>query len=316
MLNLFYMDNYIVVGIDGTGSKTWLNGSKTNSHTYSFIQDFKGGAVDGISKQWFHGTSDNIADRESEQIIQNALDFILKSLRLKFPHKGISKNVALEMFDVSSCKRSEYYSGVSKDYEYSNNSIAVRNVATVVSDGSKQVLTTNDVKIILIGHSRGALATTVLAKMLSPIVKVYFMGMYDSVDRNNCLDSTTIENVKYVYHALRSPEINSRSMFGNSSTMVSSSVDEYIPKSFLTSHGGIGGDFVSNPKEVGFGGDNSCVPQPAKKYITTRAGTIEVDNTHPLTKKFNLPIDEICKQGRNAANEFVRNGAREKGLPI
>ena len=154
------MDNYILVGIDGTGSRTWLNAEKSNSHTYKFVQDFKGGAVNGITKQWYNGTSDNVIDRESEEIIQKALDFIIGSLKLKFPNKGISKNSAFEMFDVSSCKRTEYYSGRSGSNEYNSYNIPIKNVATVVTDSKKQLLTTNDVKIILVGHSRGAMATT------------------------------------------------------------------------------------------------------------------------------------------------------------
>jgi hypothetical protein len=311
------MDNYIVVGIDGTGSKGWMQTNGRNSHTYKFVEDFKGGTADGISKKWFHGTSDNLLDRESDRIVQQALDFIIEILQRKFPQKKISKTSALELFDMSSCKQSEYYMEMKRKHNnYGSNNLPYRSVKTVVSDSNKQILTTEEIRIVLVGHSRGAMATTVLAKMLSPIVKVYFMGMYDSVDKNDCLDSTVLENVKYVFHAIRSKEVNSRNFFGNSSTVKSSSVDEYIPKEFFTSHGGVGGDPVTNPKKSSITGDSSCIPQPTELYVVSEYGTTVIDNTNLLSRRFNKSIDDICIQGRDEANAFIRNAAKSKGLPI
>jgi hypothetical protein len=311
---------YIVLGIDGTSSREWLLPDGSNSHTYKFIQDFRGETTDGINKQWYHGTSEVVFDGESERIVQQGLDFLMGSLRRKFPNMSINNLRSLEMFDVNSCKQSEYYSNAQREYgnyytigsTFNQLKIPVR-----VSDVKKhQPLTTNDVKIVLIGHSRGCLATTVLAKMLSPIVQVYFMGLYDSVDRNGCLDSTTIENVKHVYHALRSDEMNSRGSFGHSSTRFASDVN-YIQKSFYTSHGGVGGDYVSDPTKATITGDSSCIPQPEERIINIgEGGTITIDNTHPLSRRFGKPINEICEDGKKAADAFVRAGARERGLPI
>jgi hypothetical protein len=310
---------YIVVGIDGTSSREWMKKDGSNSHTYKFVEDFKGATVDGITKQWFHGTSQVVIDGESEKIVQDALNFIMKSLKLKFPSMSINNMTAMEMFDVNTCKQSEYYNNMQRahgNYYTIGSTFNQLKIPVRVSDVKKhQSLTTNDVKIILVGHSRGCLATTVLAKMLSPIVQVYFMGLYDSVDRNACFDSTTIENVKYVYHAMRSDEMHSRGTFGHSSTKHASDVD-YTSKSFYTSHGGSGGDYVSDPKRATITGDSSCIPQPTERTIYSDGMEIVIDNTHPLSRRFGKPINEICEDGKKSANAFVRAGARERGLPI
>jgi hypothetical protein len=311
---------YIVVGIDGTSSREWMKKDGSNSHTYKFVEDFKGATVDGITKQWFHGTSQVVIDGESEKIVQDALNFIMKSLKLKFPSISINNMTPMEMFDVNTCKQSEYYNNMQRahgNYYTIGSTFNQLKIPVRVSDVKKhQSLTTNDVKIILVGHSRGCLATTVLAKMLSPIVQVYFMGLYDSVDRNACFDSTTIENVKYVYHAMRSDEIHSRGTFGHSSTKHASDVD-YVSKSFYTSHGGVGGDFISDPKRATLTGDSSCIPQPNEITISSSDGYSQViDNTHPLTRRFGKPINDICDDGKKSADTFVRAGARERGLPI
>jgi hypothetical protein len=310
---------YIIVGIDGTSSEEWMKKDGSNSHTYKFIQDFKGNTTYGINKLWKHGTSEVVIDGQTERIVQEALDFLIKSLKLKFPNMSINNMRPMEMFDVNSCKQSEYYNNMQRDhgnYYTIGSTFNQLKIPVRVNDAKKhQSLTINDVKIVLIGHSRGCLATTVLAKMLSPIVQVYFMGLYDSVDRNGCLDSTTIENVKYVYHAMRSDEMGSRGTFGHSSTKHASDVN-YTSKSFYTSHGGSGGDYVSDPKKATITGDSSCIPQPSEKTIFIDGMASVIDNTHPLSRRFGKPINEICEDGKKAADAFVRTGARERGLPI
>jgi hypothetical protein len=315
--NLRNVSDYIVVGIDGTSSREWLRPDGSNSHTYQFIQDFKGNTVTGVNKQWFHGTSDVVMDNESTAIVQQALDFITRSLRRKFPALSINKMRPLEMFDVNSCKQAAYYNELSYESNYYGNENAEVKIPAKVSDSIKhQNLTTEDVKIVLVGHSRGCLAVATLAKMLSPIVQVYFMGLYDSVDRNRCFDSTILENVKYVYHAVRNDEMNSRSTFGHSSTKYAGAV-VYTQKSFYTSHGGMGGDYISDPKRDSIAGDKSCIPQPKEITVYSPDGYAQtIDNTHPLTRRFGKPINEICENGKKAADLFIRNGARERALPL
>ncbi len=307
---------YIIVGIDGTSSREWMKPDGSNSHTNKFLRDFKGSTTTGINKQWYHGTSDVVLDRESATIIQQALNFITTCLRRKFPEKSLNRMRPLEMFDVNTCKQSEYYNQMQHGQSYAFGTSELKIPVRVAHAAKHQSLTTNDIKIILIGHSRGCMATTILAKMLSPIVKVYFMGLYDSVDKNICFDSTLIENVQYVYHAIRNNEVRSRGIFGHSSITHSSDV-VYVQKSFYTSHGGIGGDYVKDPKKASAFGDSSCIPQPEQIKIYSSDGDYRiVNNIHPLTKRFGKPINEICEDGRTSADAFIRNGARERGLPL
>jgi hypothetical protein len=308
---------YIVVGIDGTSSVEWMRKDGSNSHTHKFIQDFKGSTTYGINKQWYHGTSEVVFDGQSAGIVQTALDFIVSALRRKFPSLPVNRLQPFEMFDVNSCKQSEYYNQITNEGSYFANAHTKLKLPVRVDAAAKhQSLTISDVRIVLIGHSRGAMATTVLAKMLSPIVKVYFMGLYDSVDRNQCLDSTVIENVQYAYHAMRSDEMGSRSTFGHSSTKAGAGV-QLEAKIFYTSHGGLGGDYVSDPKKATITGDSSCIPQPAQKIVYTGGGDSHiVDNTHALSKIFGKPINEICEDGKRSADAYIRDSAKEKGLPL
>jgi hypothetical protein len=320
---------YIIVGIDGTDSGTgsndgWMKADGSNSHTFKFIQEFKGGTTYDINKLWKAGTSNTasevVSDGETTKIVQEGLDFIMRALKQKFPSMSINNMKPLEMFDVSVCKQSEYYNST-RQQDSGNNGFGsnyYKDKIPVKVDAAKkhQSLTVKDVKIILIGHSRGCLATKTLAKMLSPIVQVYFMGLYDSVDKNFCLGGGIIENVKYVYHAMRSDKVGSRTSFGHSSTQYASDVT-YTSKSFYTSHGGIGGDHVTDPKRISILGDNSCIPQPTEKIINLGDGmTTVIDNTNPLSRLLGKPINEICEDGKKAADAFVRAGARERGLPI
>jgi hypothetical protein len=138
--------------------------------------------------------------------------------------------------------------------------------------------------------------------------------LYDSVDREPCLDGTTIENVKIVFHARRNPEIGSRWSFGNTSTQ--HRVDHYEESFFYTSHGGIGGDFVADARKVGMFGDSSCTARPDTRMVNTPEGPVAIDNRHPLTRKLGKPIEQICAEGRDNADAFIRNGAKRYGLPL
>ena len=221
------------------------------------------------------------------------------------------------MFDVNSCQQSAYYAEQRNDFGYydttsQNVQIPVKINAAMLQH---QALSMDDIKIVLVGHSRGGLAATVLAKMLSPVVRVYFLGLYDSVSRQPCLDGGTVENVQHVFHAMRDPETGSRPSFGNTSTQYSRGTDYYQQK-FTTSHGGIGGDYVSDPKRTSFGSDTACLVRPDFVEVQTHYGTTLVDNRAALTKKLHRPIEEICDDGSKKADLYIREGARRMGLPL
>lgn len=276
----------------------------------------------GVDKLYLDGPSEVVEGRDSEPILQKALDFVSRRLQALFPNQMTVMGHAihpLDMFDVNTCTRAEYYTEQNQGGEYGlmpmlqqgTLRMPVQVNATMLAH---QVLSTDQVRIVLVGHSRGGLVATVLAHMLSPIVRVYFLGLYDAVGREPCLDGSTIDNVKIVFHARRSPDVGSRGTFGNTATM--HRVEHYEESFFYTSHGGIGGDFVADPKAVGFFGDSSCTMRPDTRVINTKGGPVTVDNRAPLTKRFGKPIEQICAEGRDEADAFIRNGARRFGLPI
>jgi pimeloyl-ACP methyl ester carboxylesterase len=306
---------YIVVGIDGTGSSAWMKADGSNSHTFRFVQDFQYGAY-GVDRKWFHGPSDTMRGLQTEPILQSALQFVTRRLYQLFPHIK-DKHGPLEMFDVNTCRQMEYY----RQHTYTTGSGVYYDTANLRRPKkardftqARQPLSMNDVRVVIVGHSRGGLAATVLAKMLSPIVKVYFLGLYDAVDRQPCLDGMVVENVHVVYHARRNADMSSRWYFSNTSVQYKTDITPH-EKFFYTTHGGIGGDFNADHTKVTWDGDASCVPY-GREMIMVRGGPIVIDRTHPVAKKHGRPINLICEDGKQGANRFIREGARLYGLPI
>lgn len=306
---------YIVVGIDGTGSSAWMKPDGSNSHTHRFIKDFHYGTY-GVDRMWFHGPSDTLRGMQTEPILQSALQFVVRRLYQLFPHLR-NGHKPLDMFDVNTCRQIQYYRQHTHATEhgvyYDTANLRQPKRAADFAQG-RQPLSVNDVRVVIVGHSRGGLAATVLAKMLSPIVKVYFLGLYDAVDRQPCLDGMVVENVHAVYHARRKADMNSRSYFSN--TSVQYKTDKEPQEGFFyTTHGGIGGDFEEDRNKIAWNSDATCVPY-GKEWVSTPRGAVQVDRTHPVAKKYGRPINLICEDGKQAANRFIREGARLYGLPI
>jgi hypothetical protein len=303
---------YLVVGIDGTGSRTWMNKDGSNSSTYKFIHDVHYGSME-IDRRWYNGPSNTITGSDSEPILQEALDFIYHRLATLFPVIGAGKIKPMQMFDVNSCMQNQEQTtrNMMESHGYYR---APRTPLTVTSQMlASQPLTTDDIRIVLIGHSRGGLVVTELARMLSPIVRVYFMGLYDSVDREGCLDGMSVENVKYVAHARRNPEVHSRTYFGNTSLKYIG-VDHAEERFFYTSHGGIGGSFITQPNEVSTFGDSSCLPTISTH--TEDGETLELVNNPKLVAKLGKPMDQVCADGSRNADLFIREQARKYGIPV
>jgi len=297
---------YIVVGIDGTGSREWMAADGSNSSTFRFIRDVHYGAMD-IDRRWYHGPSNVVTGSDSEPVLMQALDFIYQRIGALFPTVRTRAIKPLEMFDVNSCMQNQERAEANQGYGVARLPVTVTQPML-----QSQPLTTDDVRIILIGHSRGGLVTTALARMLSPVVPVYFMGLYDSVDREGCLDGMNVVNVKYVAHARRHPDVKSRTYFGNTSLNYAG-VLKYNERFFHTSHGGIGGSFITNKKEVSTFGDSSCLATITQQ---TRAGAIELTNNPALVKKMGKKMDEICTDGSQEADKFIRAEAQKWGIPI
>lgn len=304
---------YIVVGVDGTGSASWMKADGSNSHTYQFIRDVQYGSLQ-IDRRWFNGPSNKVTGSDSEQILQQSLDFIYHRLESLFPAFRKRSIKPLEMFDVNSCQQNTAYRESSMLAEHGLYE-PVRLPTRIDSNMLQhQPLHINDVRIVLIGHSRGGLVITNLARMLSPVIRVFFMGLYDSVDRQPCLDGMKVENVKYVAHARRHPDVQSRGSFSNTS-LTYIGVDHTEERFFYTSHGGINGSFITQGKEVGFMGDSSCVPTVLQSR--GRAGGVqEVINNLPLTQKLGKRMDQVCIDGSRDADLFIREQARKYGVPV
>lgn len=302
---------YLVVGIDGTGSREWMNKDGSNSSTYKFIRDVHYGSID-IDRRWYHGPSNVVTGSDSEPILQQALDFIYQRISTLFPAIHDRSVKPLAMFDVNSCMQNQERT-TRQAMEGRGYQVPARQPVVVTKNMlDNQPLTTDDIRVVLIGHSRGGLVVTALARMLSPLVRVYFMGLYDSVDREGCLDGMTVENVRYVAHARRHPDVKSRTYFGNTSLKYVG-VEQKEERFFYTSHGGIGGSFVTNPKEISTFGDSSCV---ATITAQTEDGTIELVNNPVLVKKFGKKMDQVCAEGSQEADQFIRAQAQKYGIPI
>ena len=309
---------YIVVGIDGTGSRQWRKADGRNSSVFKFVRDFHYGTY-GVDKIFFDGPSDVTYGIESEPILQHALDFVNHRLQQLFPQLAQRNVHPLSMFDVNSFMQSNERAradfAAENGGQFFGTSTARVPVQVTAQMLSHQTLSTNQVRIVIIGHSRGGLVANVLARMLSPVVKVYFLGLYDAVDRQPNLDGGIVENVKYVYHARRNPEVGSRWYFNNTATVYHTE-EPPQEKFFYSSHGGIGGSLTPGEFDRGFFSDQSCVPQPPTRVVVTRGGAVIIPNINPLTRRFGKPIDQICIEGGQQADAFIRDGARRAGLPI
>lgn len=302
---------YIVVGIDGTGSREWISKDGSNSSTFRFVRDVHFGAMD-IDRRWFHGPSNVVTGSDTGPILQQALDFIYNRISTLYPTIRNRQIKPLEMFDVNSCMQSRERTTqnmMESHGYYQTPRIPVTNIQQLLNN---QPLTTDDVRVVLIGHSRGGLATTALARMLSPLVRVYFMGLLDSVDREGCLDGMNVENVKYVAHARRHPDVGSRTYFGNTSLKYIG-VTEHEERFFYTSHGGIGGSYIIKKNEVSRFGDSSCVPAITVPVDDTE---VEVVNNPVLVSKFKKKMDQICIDGSRDADLFIRQQAKKYGVPV
>ena len=182
----------------------------------------------------------------------------------------------------------------------------------------------NQLRIVLVGHSRGGFIAMNVAKQMP--LPVYFLGLYDAVKRaftnGNIIagvvtggpiipvmgllgssaydwlsNAERVSNVQFTYHALRDPEVNSRPYFGNTGRKYTGFHEE---KLFYTSHGGIGGDPI--PSSSGkFGRDLSCSNE------TVRGGVMRMSGQN---------LEDICKKNSNAVDTWMRTKAKSKGLPI
>lgn len=159
-------------------------------------------------------------------------------------------------------------------------------------------------RIVLVGHSRGGHIVVDLALRLqrmhvgdltpafrdplaennNPRYQVHFLGLYDAVDMTWNGDNTDRipSNISYYAHAMRSPDVGSRSSWGNTGWDVMSSV-EHRTRYFRATHGSIGGappsaclselSFISDQCNVDLTeAQNTMGGQNAHRFILEHAG--------------------------------------------
>jgi hypothetical protein len=384
----------IVVGIDGTSNEEWMwdpnrkdqfkgrDAGKQfggNSHVYRMLQAVRTNDAD---KRFFYGPSDYTMGRHTEIALNYAKVFVMERLQHYFPDKLKGKN-ALRLAHISPYFNSQqpnnrsnitaeernrtYARTIKRDYDAygtRTHSGTVYQAFDPFEDGQSKVmssfenkdqaLTMDDVWVVLIGHSRGCIATVELAKLLSPIVKVFWMGMFDAVDKQPVLHSEKIQNVKTVYHAMRhnptpakgaidpaNPKnenvMNSRNPFGHTATQYDPAFTNYTAKVFFTSHGGVGGDINTGSsgyinKYLNAGVDTTCVPdQDVVTDVVDEIGTVVGQRTTRIkSSKYNeellnkiqggrfrgMSVDQVCRIQMNEAYAWMIESSRRHAIPV
>ena len=182
---------YILAGIDGTGSKTWMRADGYNSHVFRFLCDFM-----ADRKQYWAGPG--TFGFEMGGIVAEATQWVATS--------------AVEL----------------------------------LKSGTRQ----EEIRVCLVGHSRGAVAAMEVASRLKNYksaglngpIRVRFVGLYDAVDRSTLsFSGADLSNVDDLSHAVRQNRRFSGSRWSFGTVDVRRGrVNEY--KEFDTAHGGVGGD--------------------------------------------------------------------------
>ncbi len=198
---------YLLVAVDGTLSAADYNTGTNTSHTRKFYDRFH-----GASRHFFEGPGEGpgglggVIGTDVDNITERAWDALVRDLR--------------------------------------------------------RLGDSTEIRIVLVGHSRGGHIVVDLAKRLqrthvgdftpafrdpmaantNPRYQVHFMGLYDAVDMtwNGDNTDTIPANIRYYAHAMRSPDVGSRSSWGNAGWDVMST-EEHRTRFFRATHGSIGG---------------------------------------------------------------------------
>lgn len=125
-------------------------------------------------------------------------------------------------------------------------------------------LTQKELKVVLVGHSRGGAIVACIAEELYKTkgIKTYFIGLYDAVNMTiNLSPANNLDHYStHVFHAYRNPVVGSRDSFGNCCMGVRHR------KKFFTSHGGMGGAPIKR------GSDSSLNPESMAGGIMSMQG--------------------------------------------
>ena len=158
------------------------------------------------------------------------------------------------------------------------------------------VQTREDVRVSMLGHSRGGHVIMNLAGKLN--TRTHFMGLYDAVNRTADSDGDfdgKIRNTNFIAHAIRDSSVGSRTLFDNTG-LGSDDNGVYIEKRFKTSHGGVGGDVLYN----------KMIPMPWDDSST------DISFWHHSDEDVAKAV--LAMEESYSANYFIVNEAKKRGL--
>lgn len=227
----------ILVGIDGTSSEDWLTTKDREDAKWMATPRSKAsGAKPPATKPK--------SQAGSKQVYRNSHVW-------NFVHDFATPDTRKRYFDGPGDLGFNTGTIVDSGFSFVTACLAeMMNERKALLNRSGLALADLNVRISLIGHSRGALIAIRIAKRLRdhklhtnvPTLSVHFMGLYDAVDRQIGEGGDTIPgNVAAAYHALRDPTVQSRSWFGNTGTKAHPPC-RYTSKVFTATHSGVGGD--------------------------------------------------------------------------
>lgn len=225
------MTAYLLAAIDGTGSREWMRIDGGNSHVHGFYRAFR---TTGNHKRFWHGPG--TAGVEVHTIRQDVVQWILEvaGITTRPPDPGsVARLANPSLREIGS---------------------ALLHRARYATPGSMpgRCGPCPEVKVCLVGHSRGGLVAIEVARaLMRHRLRVHFLGLFDAVDRAVLTDGGVIENVVTTYHAVRDPAVGSRRLFGNTGMRTRNPAAElYWQETFFTSHGGVGGDVQVQPTKL------------------------------------------------------------------
>ncbi len=196
----------IVLGIDGTASRKWLNPEGSNSHVYRFVQQMRCGENGG----YLHGPGDLGLDVAN--IVNAGVQWIS------------------ERVTAAAAPRASSYGGLNQSSFLSLSDVFVRLSLVGHSRGGL-------IAILIAKRLRNFKVCPRISGM-----HLHFLGLYDAVDWHLGPYADVIPgNVSSAYHALRDPTVCSRTWFGNTGTKAETPC-RYTSRLFTATHSGVGGD--------------------------------------------------------------------------
>ncbi len=279
---------WILITVDGTDSSDWRKPGGENSHVHTFYRKFGNGYGGSELVKFFQDGPDwTITGLDSGSKRQAGLNKIFESIDRFFPEIPIIEKPTMlpggAMNITSTTVWNSYF-----NFEKQRN------------ERYRSIRSFDHLRIVLVGHSRGGGVVIDIAQKLSEHkIPVYFMGLFDGVDRSLFISGGDVVNTRHAYHALRGLE-NSRSSFGNTGKAGT------IYKVFDTSHGGIGGSPEAVPTTIT--SDFSC-------SVLFIPSSISIDK---IKEQFKSRIQHYmkCKNESLKAYEWMVEKARYCGLPI